>query len=886
MSKNFEIPVIVNDAEDKICFANAAACKIFNYSEKELQQKYRHELFHAGNTHLYNADHEEESSYCKNLTAIKKNGERFNCDIISTSLADDEGNHFVYSIVSGFYHATKGKPADEKLKESAHHYRFLFENNPFPSWIFDLETLQFLEVNRAATEFYGYSEEEFLSMKLTDLRSREGIALLEEDPEKNKENKNRLHETWKHVKKNGETAYVEVRASNCIYNARKSRLVMINDVTATIKAEASLKKTNEQYRLANERFYFATQATSDIIWDWDLKNGMVEWSENFYKILGHPLPPDSILPASFCINNFHPDDKEMVIGNLNRAINDSRQKKWECDFRYKRGDGSYAYVGDRGYIVRDENGNAIRIIGAMHDLTEQKYHQDLQSLELKIFEISSTPGIPFPEVINNLLKGIEAIHPEMYTSVLLLDNHAIKNLAAPRLSRKYLQMINGLPIGPGKGSCGTAMYRKEAVIVSDIDHDPLWEPYREIAQKFGLKACWSVPIIHSNGAVMGSFAIYYHQPKLPAEKEWNAILKIRNLIRLLMENNNSFEQMKLTNERYDIVTNATHDLIWDWNFETNELYRDPGGLQKVYGFTDNESIKHINNWLDRIHPEDIEKVQTSISDIKNAKQGNIFDVEYRFKKENGNYAYIYDRGYILRNKEGKAYRMIGAAQDITERKKLEQELLDNQKAISQATINTQEKERTEISKELHDNVNQVLTTTKLYLDLAITNPELRDELIIKSSKNIIGAITEIRNLSRSLMIPSLGDLGLVDSIEDLVENINVTKKIDAVFLYEAIDETTLNENQKLTLFRIAQEALNNVIRHAEATHTIIELSGQKNTIQLMVKDDGKGFDSLSTKKGAGLNNIWNRVYLLNGYLTVDTHPGKGCTLVVELPHLI
>jgi signal transduction histidine kinase len=190
----------------------------------------------------------------------------------------------------------------------------------------------------------------------------------------------------------------------------------------------------------------------------------------------------------------------------------------------------------------------------------------------------------------------------------------------------------------------------------------------------------------------------------------------------------------------------------------------------------------------------------------------------------------------------------------------------------------------EISKELHDNVNQVLTTTKLYLDLALANPELKDDLISKSSKNIINAITEIRKLSQSLMIPSLGDLGLIDSIDDLVENMNATKKIDASFIHDVIDENYLSENQKLTLFRIAQEALNNVVKHANATHTTIELFQEEKKIQLNIKDDGKGFDPVTAKKGAGLNNIRNRVYLLNGNLTVNTQPGKGCTLIVELPH--
>jgi PAS domain S-box-containing protein len=767
----------------------------------------------------------------------------------------------------------------DKLKQSEQHYRLLFENNPLPAWIFDVGSHQFLEVNQAAIEFYGYSRDEFLSMKIWDIRPKEEITFLEEDLKRIKENKKQLQRVWKHRKRNGEIIYVEIRANGFIYNNRTARLVMVNDVTAKEKAEASLKKSNERYRLA-------TRASFDAIWDVDILTDTINWGDGYQALFGYKLE-DEEAPRSSWTNHIHPDDKDHMIQLNQDVLNDPAQNFINSEYRFIRADNSVAYVIDRGIIIRDENGKPLRMVGAMRDITEQKYQQDIQLLELKIFEISATQGIPFRDVINSLLQGVEAIHPEMYSSVLLLmKDNTIKNLAGPRLPEEYLQMIDGLPIGPGAGSCGTAMYRKEPVIVSDIDHDPLWAPYLPITQRFGLKACWAVPIIHNNGEVMGSFAIYYHQPKSPSEKEWNTILRLRNFMRLLLENNISFEQIKQSNERYDIVTNATHDLIWDWNLETNELYRDPKGLLKVYGYSSNEPINNINNWLKQVHPEDLPKVQNAIFNIVNTKEENIFDVEYRFKKEDNNYAHIYDRGYILRNAEGKAYRMIGAAQDITERKKLEQELLNQQKAISQATINTQEKERAEISKELHDNVNQVLTTTKLYLDLATTNPELKDELIAKSSKNVINAIAEIKQLSQSLMIPSLGDLGLADSIEDLIENINATKKITAVFLCEEIDENILNENQKLTLFRIVQEALNNIVRHAEATETIIELSIQKSIFKLIIKDNGKGFDPTSVKNGAGLNNIRNRVYLLNGNLTLDTQPGKGCTLVVQLPHLI
>ena len=231
--------------------------------------------------------------------------------------------------------------------------------------------------------------------------------------------------------------------------------------------------------------------------------------------------------------------------------------------------------------------------------------------------------------------------------------------------------------------------------------------------------------------------------------------------------------------------------------------------------------------------------------------------------------------------------MIGAAQDVTDRKKLEHELLqkelDRQKSISQATIDTQEEERSQIRKELHDNVNQVLTTTKLYLDLSLSSPELKDELIKKSSKNIIYVINEIRQLSRSLMDPSIGDLGLIDSINDLVDNINITRKLHVSLSANSELEKLLAENQKLTVFRIIQEAMNNTLKYAQATTVNIRIRQVGEEAELQIVDDGKGFNPETVKKGAGLKNIQNRVYLTNGRLTIDSAPGKGCKIVINFP---
>jgi GAF domain-containing protein len=128
---------------------------------------------------------------------------------------------------------------------------------------------------------------------------------------------------------------------------------------------------------------------------------------------------------------------------------------------------------------------------------------------------------PLPEILKKLVLLIEAQTPEMLCSVLLLsaDGNHIVHGAAPNLPEQYVAAVDGAPIGPKHGSCGTAMYRGEPVVVTDIFSDPLWDDYRDLAAGTGLRACWSTPIMSRRGKVLGSFAMYYRQPKTPSGAE-------------------------------------------------------------------------------------------------------------------------------------------------------------------------------------------------------------------------------------------------------------------------------------------------------------------------------------------------------------------------------
>jgi PAS domain S-box-containing protein len=254
-----------------------------------------------------------------------------------------------------------------------------------------------------------------------------------------------------------------------------------------------------------------------------------------------------------------------------------------------------------------------------------------------------------------------------------------------------------------------------------------------------------------------------------------------------------------------------------------------------------------------------------------------------------------DRVWILvntepvMNDEGQLIYVICSFMDITEQKKMAQLLIDQeiqkQKQVTQATIDAQEKERTEIGKELHDNINQHLNTTRLYLEVAKEKASGEVlQMINLAHKNMAGIINEIRQMSQSLVPPTLGDLGLAESIQDLCDGLRRSHKFRIKFSRSHFEEEMIPDNLKLSLFRIIQEKISNIIRHSGATQISIRLQTDAESIFLTMVDNGKGFDTQSVREGLGLNNIRTRVALFNGKMELKTAPGEGCVLNVTIPY--
>lgn len=224
--------------------------------------------------------------------------------------------------------------------------------------------------------------------------------------------------------------------------------------------------------------------------------------------------------------------------------------------------------------------------------------------------------------------------------------------------------------------------------------------------------------------------------------------------------------------------------------------------------------------------------------------------------------------------------------DFTEQIKLQKSISDlklsAQKKITRAQIRGQEEERELIGEELHDNVNQQLCTIQLYLDLAQKEKDMSDELLQRSEKIIRTTIQDIRKLCKSLVPPSMRFLGLIASLKELIGSYTPVQSFSVHFTCHPVADK-LNEELQLAIFRIIQEQLNNISKYAKARNVWISLNMRSTVLDLLIKDDGKGFKIPNKPSGLGFLNIRNRLDVFNGTFNITSAPGKGCSLKIEIP---
>src|ERR1700678_1702652 len=288
---------------------------------------------------------------------------------------------------------------------------------------------------------------------------------------------------------------------------------------------------------------------------------------------------------------------------------------------------------------------------------------------------------PLPKTLDALCADIEQHNSGMLCSVLLLDPDGVtlRSVAAPSLPREFAQSIDGVKIGPCAGSCGTAVYRKQPVVVSDIATDPLWAGCRHLALPHGLGACWSTPISAQDGSMLGTFAIYYREPRSPDAQHLQLIARASHLVALAIERDRDKSQLRAAEDRYRTLVERLPAITYvaelgadgPWHYVSPQI-------ESILGFSPEEWLSDSCNWINHIHPEDREIAYAAEKHFQETQ--DLFQAEYRMFARDGRLLWFRYECVMLRAAaDDRRFLMQGVLYDITEHKRLEEQLHHSQK---------------------------------------------------------------------------------------------------------------------------------------------------------------------------------------------------------------
>ena len=316
--------------------------------------------------------------------------------------------------------------------------------------------------------------------------------------------------------------------------------------------------------------------------------------------------------------------------------------------------------------------------GLKSEIASRKRTEALLDGQKRVLEMMAG-GASLTESLDALVRLIERHAPEMLGSILLMDGGGhLRHGAAPSLPAGYVKAIDGAAIGPEAGSCGTAAYRKEAVYAEDIATNPLWKNYREVALQHGLHACWSTPIFDPEHGVLGTFAMYYRRPGLPAVEDLHLIEIATHIAALAIcreKAQTTLRESEAKLKEAQRIANIGYwerDLIADritWSEETCRIF----GLQPHDGGLCQATLQEL------IHPEDRQLQRQALADALEGKR--LYDVEYRIVQPKGEVRFVHVRDEIEYDESGRPIRMFGTVQDITDRKRAEDALCRSEQRL-------------------------------------------------------------------------------------------------------------------------------------------------------------------------------------------------------------
>ena len=597
------------------------------------------------------------------------------------------------------------------------------------------------------------------------------------------------------------------------------------------------KRTEQALRQKEAELSEAQRLAKLGSWQWDPKTDTVTWSEELYRIAGRD-PNLSAVSYKEHPQLYSPESWE----RLRRAVEEALRTgtPYELDLEMVRSDGTTRWLIARGEAKRNTSGRIVQLVGTVQDITYRKRAEKTLRESEERFRLATQAG-------------------KMYAYEWDVATDAVVRSA----ESSNILGLTGEPLSLTRQQVLASVHPDDrAMFTKAVEKLTPENPTTQITYR----------VLRHDDAV-----IWLEKTARAFFDEQGRMLRMIGMVVDVTERKQAEEGLRESEKRFRLVADTAPALIWMSGTDKLCTFFNKAWLE----FT-GQSIEHElgEGWVSGVHPEDLERCLRIYSSAFDARVE--FEMEYRLRRFDGEYRWIVDYGVPRLESDGTFCGYIGSCVDITERKLTAQSLED----LSGRLITSQEEERARIARELHDDFTQRLALqgiglTQVWRKMPESETEGRAKIqdLIKENREIL---SDMHVLSHQLHSSRLEHVGLAPALAGLCEEMSSKYNIEIEFTQLGVS-SEIPKDVALCLFRIAQEALGNVVKHSHVKQAQAELCGADNEIRLRVVDAGAGFDPRLTDAGIGLVSMRERLRLVGGTLSVRSAPSKGTEILAQVP---
>lgn len=484
---------------------------------------------------------------------------------------------------------------------------------------------------------------------------------------------------------------VAPQAAIALENARS--FAELND------AKALLAESEQEFRMANDTM-------PSMNWSADANGGDEWFNKEWYEYTG-------LTPQEACNGGwkyvFHPDDRAESAATWYRIVTTREMSGLEA--RLRRHDGEYRWFMVRAKPLCDSTGRIVRCYGSESDIDDLKRAEILLAGEKRSFEMIAS-GEPLGTILDSLCQTLTVLSDGAFVSIMLMDEDGgtLRPAGGHRLPEGFNEVVGGIPLGPQAGSCGTAAYRQQPVLVDDVETDPLWVDVRHIAERFKIKTCWSTPIMSARGTVFGTIAVYSDRRRTMGERERQAIDRFTQLASFVMERKNSEEALMKSEALLAEGQRISHTGSWVWHIQSDRLEWS-AEHDNIFGYRVADVGGRLRDMFDRMQPDERAFVEDAMKIALEEKKDLQF--EYQATLPDGSVKQLLSTARPVLGDSGELLQYVGITMDVTERKRVEGELLRSAAHLREVQAELEHVARAtsmgELAASIAHEVNQPLT---------------------------------------------------------------------------------------------------------------------------------------------------------------------------------